>query len=66
MESTPEIRRAYREMFFTTPGIGEFPGAIILQDETIHQRSASGPPLLEVVVRQGSSPVQLPDPLVEQ
>ena len=37
--STPESRRDYREMFFTTPGIAEFISGVIMQDETIRQRS---------------------------
>ena len=33
--STPDSRRAYRELFFTTSGIAEFIGGVILHDETI-------------------------------
>ena len=38
----PDSRRAYREMFFRTPGVGEFIGGVILQDETIRQRAPTG------------------------
>ena len=31
-------RRAYREMLFTTPGVGEYISGVILFDETIRQR----------------------------
>ena len=41
IESTPESRRAYREMFFTTPGVADFISGVIMQDETIHQKNAS-------------------------
>ncbi len=42
IESTADSRRAYREMFFTTPGVAEFISGVILQDETIRQRSSNG------------------------
>jgi fructose-bisphosphate aldolase, class I len=47
--STPESRRAYREMFFSTPGIAEFISGVIMQDETIHQTNSNGVPLAEVL-----------------
>jgi fructose-bisphosphate aldolase class I len=56
IESTPESRRDYREMFFTTPGIAEFISGVILQDETIRQRSNKGTPLAEVLAQQGIMP----------
>jgi fructose-bisphosphate aldolase class I len=36
--STEENRRAYREMLFTTPGLGEFVSGVILFDETVRQK----------------------------
>src|SRR5690348_17261192 len=56
IESTPSIRRAYREMFFSTPGIEPFIGGVILQDETIRQKSASGKPLIDVLAERGIIP----------
>jgi fructose-bisphosphate aldolase, class I len=56
IESTPESRRTYREMFFTTPGIAAFISGVILQDETIRQRSVKGIPLPELLSRQGILP----------
>jgi fructose-bisphosphate aldolase class I len=47
IESTADTRRAYREMLFTTPGVGEFISGVIMQDETIHQTSSSGERLAE-------------------
>ena len=52
IESTADSRRAYREMFFTTPGAAEFISGVILQDETIRQKSALGIPLPEVLTKQ--------------
>ncbi|NLE01833.1 MAG: fructose-bisphosphate aldolase class I, partial [Fibrobacter sp.] len=42
IESTPESRREYREMLFTTPGIERYISAVILFDETIHQTVSGG------------------------
>ena len=35
--STPELNKKYREMLFSTPGIEEFLGGVILFDESIRQ-----------------------------
>src|SRR5215208_607889 len=56
IESTPDSRRAYREMFFTTPDISLCISGVILQDETIRQKNASGMPLPEVLAKQGIIP----------
>jgi fructose-bisphosphate aldolase class I len=54
--STPDSRRDYREMFFTTPGIAEFISGVIMQDETIRQKSSMGTPLADVLAQQGILP----------
>ena len=51
-----DSRRDYREMFFTTPDVAEFISGVILQDETIRQKNASGIPLSEVLSKQGIIP----------
>ena len=56
IQSTPENRRAYREMLFTTPGAAKFISGVILQDETIHQKSSKGMPLASLVEQQGMIP----------
>jgi fructose-bisphosphate aldolase, class I len=48
IESTEDRRRAYREMLFTTPGMGEFISGVILFDETIRQVAADGRPCIKV------------------
>jgi fructose-bisphosphate aldolase class I len=53
---TEENRRAYREMLFTTAGLGEFISGVIFFDETIRQRTAGGIPLPEVLTKQGIIP----------
>jgi fructose-bisphosphate aldolase class I len=56
VDSTPETRRAYREMFFATPGIAQFISGVILQHETLHQRSAQGIPLIDQLLQRGIVP----------
>jgi fructose-bisphosphate aldolase class I len=56
IESTPDSRRAYREMLFCTPDISSFIGGVILQDETIRQRSATNVPLIDLLSDDGIVP----------
>lgn len=54
--STDESRRAYRELLFTTPGLGAFVSGVILFDETIRQTATNGKSLIDVLVGQGLIP----------
>src|SRR5687767_5888688 len=54
--STDETRRAYREMLFTTPGLGAFISGVILYDETMRQKAADGRSFIEVLTQQGMIP----------
>lgn len=56
LESTAENRRIYRELLFTTPGINEFINGVILFEETLGQRTASGQLFTEVLANQGIIP----------
>ena len=56
IESTEDSRRAYREMFFTTPDVSAFISGVILQDETIRQKNDAGIPLSKVLSMQGIIP----------
>lgn len=56
VESTEENRRAYRELLFTTPNIGEYISGVILYDETIRQSAADGAAFTTVLSRQGIIP----------
>ena len=56
LESTEENRRAYRDLLFTTRGLGDHISGVILYDETIRQKSADGTPFPEVLKRQGILP----------
>lgn len=52
IESDEESRRQYREMLFTTPGIGDYLAGVILFDETIRQKSSDGKLLTQVLEEQ--------------
>jgi fructose-bisphosphate aldolase class I len=56
VENTEENRRAYREMLFSTRGLGQYISGVILYDETIRQRSADGTPFVELLAREGILP----------
>src|SRR2546430_9591497 len=56
LPSTEESRRAYREMLFTTPGLGNFISGVILFDETIRQQTNDGRPFAELLREQGIIP----------
>lgn len=53
---TEEARRSYRELLITTPGLGQFVSGAILYDETIHQQTIYGKPLLNVLIDTGIIP----------
>jgi fructose-bisphosphate aldolase, class I len=53
---TVEMRRAYREMLFTAPEIGNYFSGVILFDETIRQATAAGVPFTKVLLNAGIIP----------
>ena len=67
VESTEDNRRAYRDLLFTTEGVEEYIGGVILFDETIRQDAVDGtrfPKLLEsrgiipgIMVDKGPKPL---------
>ncbi len=56
VESSAESRRDFREMLFGARDIGAFISGVILQDETIHQKSSRGQPLVELLTERGIIP----------
>lgn len=56
VESTEQTRQAYREILFTTAGIGDAISGVILFDETLRQRAADGTPFPEVLRRRDVIP----------
>jgi fructose-bisphosphate aldolase class I len=53
---TEELRRQYRELLVTTPGLSEFIGGAILYDETIRQRTDGGTLFTDVLAAAGIVP----------
>jgi fructose-bisphosphate aldolase class I len=53
VENTEENRRAYRDLLFTTEGIGNHISGVILYDETIRQSSLDGTPFPKLLEGQG-------------
>jgi fructose-bisphosphate aldolase class I len=56
VESTEENRRAYRQLLFTTEGVEEYIGGVILFDETIRQSADDGTPFPKLLASKGMIP----------
>jgi fructose-bisphosphate aldolase class I len=56
IESTADSRRDYREMFFRTDHLESYIGGVILQDETIRQKSTRGETLIDLLTTHGVIP----------
>jgi fructose-bisphosphate aldolase, class I len=56
VEGIEENRRAYRDMLFTTRGLGDHISGVILYDETLRQKSADGTPFAALLARLGVLP----------
>ena len=52
--STPEVRREYRELLFTAPGIEPYLSGVILYDETIRSKTDDGAPFADLLTRGAS------------
>jgi fructose-bisphosphate aldolase class I len=53
---TEDVRRAYRELIVTTPGLGECVNGAILYDETIRQQKKDGTRFVNVLTKVGIIP----------
>ena len=53
MPNTELTRRAFREVLYTTAGLGEYISGVIMFDETVYQTTASGLRLTEVLQKEG-------------
>jgi fructose-bisphosphate aldolase, class I len=56
VQNSEENRRAYRDMLFTTKGLGQYISGVILYDETIRQKCADGTSFVDAMKRQGILP----------
>jgi fructose-bisphosphate aldolase class I len=56
MENTEANRLAYRELLFTTPGLGAFISGTILFEETLYQTTSTGKTIVQLLDAQGIIP----------
>mmetsp|Transcript_48345 Transcript_48345/g.58525 ORF Transcript_48345/g.58525 Transcript_48345/m.58525 type:complete len:393 (+) Transcript_48345:59-1237(+) len=56
MENTEENRRDWRELLFTTEGLGNHISGAILFEETLYQDSKDGTPFVDVLKKNGIIP----------
>ncbi len=56
VESTPENRRRFRELFLSAPGAEQYMSGVILVDETLRQSSSDGVPFAKVLADRGIVP----------
>ena len=56
LANTEETRRDYRELLFSTSGLGDYICGAILFEETLKQKSAAGVPMTELLKAQGIVP----------
>lgn len=56
LENTENNRRAYREMLFTAPGIGEYISGVIMYDETFRQNASTSEAFVKLLEREGILP----------
>jgi fructose-bisphosphate aldolase class I len=56
VENNLENRRAYRELLFTTPDFEKYISGVILYEETLDQKTASGKLFTELMKEKGVIP----------
>ena len=56
LEHTEEVRRSYRQLLLTTPGVEQYLSGVILYDETIRQKDDGGRPFPDVLKAEGIIP----------
>jgi fructose-bisphosphate aldolase class I len=56
LDCTEENRRRYRELLFTTEGIEDYIGGVILFDETLRQSARDGTPFSKLLTGRGIVP----------
>ena len=56
LENTPEHRRQYHGLFFTTPGIEQYMSGVILPDEAMHQATDDGTSFVKLLQQKGIVP----------
>mgnify|MGYP003418393759 FL=1 len=57
IEETPEMRRKYRQLLFTTPRLEEYVTGVILHDGTIRNHTDDGTLFSDVLISKGIIPI---------
>ncbi len=57
LKPTPELRRLYRQLLFTTPGMEEFVSGVILHDASIRNHTDEGTKFSDVLIAKGIIPI---------
>ncbi|GLC46522.1 hypothetical protein PLESTF_000956500 [Pleodorina starrii] len=53
LPNTEDIRRSYRELYYTTPGMGQYISGVIMFKETLYQSTAAGRRFVDVLAEEG-------------
>eukprot|EP00878_Enallax_costatus_P000798 GHUV01000922.1.p1 GENE.GHUV01000922.1~~GHUV01000922.1.p1 ORF type:complete len:403 (+),score=124.33 GHUV01000922.1:45-1253(+) len=56
VENTEDNRRAWRELLYTAPGLGQYISGAIMFEETLFQKAASGKQFVDILKEQGIVP----------
>ena len=56
VESTPENRLSFRETLFSSEGMKNYIGGVILFEETLKQKSTKGISIPDLIMKSGSIP----------
>eukprot|EP00879_Flechtneria_rotunda_P030452 GHRR01033086.1.p1 GENE.GHRR01033086.1~~GHRR01033086.1.p1 ORF type:complete len:178 (+),score=65.62 GHRR01033086.1:125-658(+) len=56
VDNTEDNRRAWRELLYTAPGLGQYISGAIMFDETLYQKSAGGQQFVDILKEQGIVP----------
>eukprot|EP00775_Hariotina_reticulata_P003924 gene3924-4178_t len=56
VENTEINRRAWRELLYTAPGLGQYISGAIMFEETLYQKSAAGVQFVDILKQQGIVP----------
>lgn len=56
IENTEETRAFYRGLLFSTKGLGKYISGAILFEETLHQKSPEGVPMVDLLAAEGILP----------
>ncbi len=57
ISETPEMRRQYRQLLFTTPGLEEYVTGVIVHDGTIRNHTDDGTQFSDVLLSKGIVPI---------